>query len=391
MEFEQFLKEIQADSRDRIKQLHHFAKKVWRDRKFTPIDIQNKCIEAWDDLSSNMDCKIIPLIKIDEDRPVSNLIFGSGSFSTGKFQIEQYLKIQKLVSNPPISLQGIVSNKSEEHNCNTQNIAKQFQIPLVLLDFEDWYHKFIDKMEKNPIRATRYWYPPNSEQKPSLSELSRRFKIRQQEFHHFLGEQIESKISSPTDIVSARGYNFQFCSQIFHHQRNNLPHINDTHPADLSFLDPETYEKLYAGWQAGAVQTMIDDNIHEIYRGSLIEVGYMDSISQISELDTGALLSLGKGVKIPADQDPQFSAQQIQSAMKIIDDYFYCTLEPTGLILFWGITDRPVPVIYQDLNGTPVIIKQHAVVVGDKFHSGIHAWGQDLSRDLKELEEFLKF
>lgn len=391
MEYEAFIQSIRQDSTNRIKKLMHFAKKIWEDRGFQPIEIQNKCQDAWDDLVSNMDCKIVPLIPIDEDRPIYNTIFGSGSFSTGKFQIEQYLKIQKIISEPPIQLQGIVSNKSEDHNCNAEKNSQKYNIPLVLVDFIDWYHEFIDKNETNPIRATRYWYPPDAEKKPSLAELARRFKVRQEEYHKILGEKLSTTFSSHTDIVSARGYNFQFCSNIFPHQQNHLPAINDTHPGDLTYIDPKTHEKLYAGWQAGAVQKMIEDKVHQVFHGSLIEVGYMDSITQISEVDTGALLALGEGVKIPLVQDLgiNFDAQQIQNAMKIIDDYFYCSFEPTGLLLFWGMTDKPVPVVYQDLQGKPVVVKQRAVVVGDKFHSGVNAWGLDLDKDLVELTRFL--
>ncbi|MHA1619835.1 MAG: hypothetical protein ACTSVZ_11185, partial [Promethearchaeota archaeon] len=92
-----------------------------------------------------------------------------------------------------------------------------------------------------------------------------------------------------------------------------------------------------------------------------------------------------------SDLDSEFTAQEIQKAMKIIDDYFYCTLEPTGLLLFWGITDRPVPVVYQDLHGNPVIVHQKAIVVGDHFHSGVNAWGKNLDTDLEELKKLMNF
>ena len=83
------------------------------------------------------------------------------------------------------------------------------------------------------------------------------------------------------------------------------------------------------------------------------------------------------------------NAPEIQNAMKIIDDYFFSTLEPTGLIFMWGITERPTPVIYHSLDGSMVIVKQRAIFVGNQFHSGVNAWGTDLDRDLKEVEDFL--
>ncbi|MHA1520606.1 MAG: hypothetical protein ACTSRK_10535 [Promethearchaeota archaeon] len=397
--FSQFLSKIETKSNARIRSLHHFAKKLWKDRNYAPIDIQHKCLDSWEELSSNMDCKIVPLISVSEDRPITNLIFGSGSFSTGEFQIQQYNKVKQTVPKPPITLQGIVSNKSVQHKCEAENLHKHYDVPLALLDFQDWYHEFIDKLESNPIRATRYWYDRNDEDRPSLSELSRRFKIRQNEFHKSLGELIARTFPQHTAIVSARGYNFQFCSNIFSHQGQKLPHINDTHPADLSFVDKVSHEKLYAGWQSGAVAKMMKDGVHDNYRGSLIEVDYMDSFSQINDLDEGLLLALSEGVQIDRDSklnsksdlDSELTAPEIQKAMKIIDDYFYCTLEPTGLLLFWGITDRLVPVVYQDLHGNPVIVHQKAIVVGNNFHSGVNAWGRNLDPDLDELKKMMNF
>ena len=392
-QFSQFLRKIETESNARIRSLQHFAKKIWKDRNYTPIDIQHKCLDSWEELSSNMDCKIIPLIPVSEDRPITNLIFGSGSFSTGEFQIQQFNKVRHNIPNPPVTLQGIVSNKSILHKCEAEHLHRRYDVPLALLDFQDWYHEYIDKLESNPIRATRYWYDRNDEDRPSMSELSRRFKIRQNQFHKTMGELIARTFPQHTSLVSARGYNFQFCSNIFPHQQPKLPHINDTHPADLSFVNKESHDKLYAGWQSGAVAKMLKDGVHEKYRGSLIEVDYMDLFSQINDLDEGLLLALSEGVQIDrhSESESEFTALEIQKAMKIMDDYFYCTLEPTGLLLFWGITDKPVPVVYQDLNGNSVIIRQRAIVVGNHFHSGVNAWGKNLEADLEELKKMMKF
>ncbi|MHA1718492.1 MAG: hypothetical protein ACTSWX_12980 [Promethearchaeota archaeon] len=386
MDFEQFLEEYKEKSNSRIKKLHGIAKKIWNKKKLTPIDIQNKCLDTWDEISRDLDCKILPLVRANEGRAITNLIFGSGSFTTGKFQAEQYNIVKSYCSKPPIILQGIVSNKSKVHKCNASDVSNQYSVPLVELDYIDWYHEKIDKNEKNPIRATRYLFTDN-EERPSLSETARRFAIRQNKFHKILGEKIAQSIKTQTDIVSARGYNFQFCSSIFTHQRNHLPHINDTHPADLSYMDPVSKKKLYAGWQSGAIELMMKDKIHKTYRGSFIEVEYMDNFNQINTLDEGALLSLGEGVT--PESNLNLNASQIQSVMKIIDDNFFCSLEPTGLILFWGITDKPIPVMYKSKDGGVVIVKQKAIFVGNKFHSGINAWGLHLDDDLKELHDFL--
>ncbi len=218
-----------------------------------------------------------------------------------------------------------------------------------------------------------------------MTDIARKFSIRQDRYHKILGEEIAHTIKSQTDIVSARGYNFQFCSSIFAHQPNHQPHINDTHPGDLSYIDSVSKKKLYAGWQSGAIKKMMKEKVHETYRGSFIEVEYMNNFNQINTLDEGALLSLGKGVT--PESDMNLTPTQIQSVMKIMDDNFFCTLEPTGLILSWGVTDKPIPVIYKSKEGKMVIVKQRAVFVGNKFHSGLNAWG--LGEDIKELHDFL--
>ncbi|MHA1727630.1 MAG: hypothetical protein ACTSWY_02730 [Promethearchaeota archaeon] len=375
---------IKKESENQIQQLHHFSKLIWKHNKLKPIDVQNKCLDAWDEMKTELGCDIIPLVPVEESSQISNLIFGSGNFSTGEFQIKQYEKVREYVTKPPVSLQGIVANKSNEHKCNASEISKKHNIPLVEIDFIDWYHENIDKNERNPIGASRYWYNNKEADKPPLEEIVNRFEIRQNQFHKALGEQIFETCSLPTDIISARGYNFQFCRNIFLQKRT--PHINDTHPADLTFIDALTHERLYAGWQSGAVKLMMEDHLSR-YRGCLIEVKCMDKISQINELDEGIVLSVGKGIK--SGNSLNLNAKEIQNALKIIDDYFFCTIEPTGLILLWGITDKKIPVTYNGLNGQKITIMQKAVIVGNKVHSGVNAWGIDLKNDIKETEEFL--
>lgn len=386
MDFSKFIGRIKEESEKNINRLHHLAKKIWQTKEIPPVEIQNKCIESWDKLKNEIGSKINPLIKVHEDHSVTNLIFGSGSFSTGDFQAAQYKKVKSYLNKPPIILQGLVTNKSEEHGCNGKKVALKYNLPYISLDFTDWYHRFIDKNELNPTRATRYWYQPNDSNKPPFKEIARRFDIRQQRYHKDLGQEIEKKINYPTDIVSARGYNFQFCRNLFLHQENNLPHINDTHPTDLTFVDSTTKSRLYPGWQSGAVQLMLNDNLNHI-RGCLIEIDYMDEIEQIENLDEGPILALGQGVDLSTNLD--LSANKIQDAIKIIDDYFFCTLEPTGIILTWGISEKKLPVLYQDISGKPITIKQHAIFVGNKLLSGINAFGCNLTKNLKELEEFL--
>ena len=279
-ELSDYMENLFELSTKRTNRLHLLGKKIWAKRKWSVTELQDKCLDAWDDLKHDVGCDIVPLIPSQEDRLMSNVIFGSGSFSTGYFQAQQYAKVKQYAPVPPMNLTGIVSNKSAEHGCHASKISEEFHIPLIELDFQDWHQSYVDKMETNPIRATRYWFDPDDPDRPSMTELGRRFHIRQDQYHKALGEEIYSQLKGPVNSVSARGYNFQFCSNIFPQQPNHLPHINDTHPADLTYLDPKTQQKLYAGWQSGAIELMLKDKIHTTFHGSFIGVDYMDSMSQ---------------------------------------------------------------------------------------------------------------
>jgi hypothetical protein len=384
LSYEKLLNQVERDSQQNIESIHHLASKIWKIN--SPIEIQTICLDAWDEIGKNIGSTIKPLVPASKDHPVTNLIFGSGSFSTGKFQAQQYEKVRSYLDKPPIILQGIVSNKSREHGCNGPEIAKQFKVANINLDFNEWYHENVNQREENPIRATRYWYPPGKEKEIDMKDIENRFNIRQNVFHKILGEKIAEKVDYPTNIVSARGYNFQFCRCIFSHQKNALPHVNDTHPADLSYVDPQNKTKLYVGWQSGATERMMEDHISRL-RGSLIEIEYMDRISQIHELDEGVLLALGHGVQSSSSKN--CSPSEIQNMLKIIDDYFFCTLEPTGLLLLWGVTKNKIPITYQDINGNPITINQKAVVIGNQVLSGINAFGYDFKKNLEDLEQFL--
>jgi len=383
--FGRLMKRVSEESVARVQRVHHLARRLWKDRRWTPVELQNKCLDAWDKLGADLGTKISPLVPAREDHPVTNLIFGSGSFTTGDFQAAQYEYVKSYVPRLPVILLGIITNRSAAHQCNARKVSEKYSQPLAELDFIDWYHDFIDDKEPNPIRATQYWFHRNDPKRPPINELTKRFKIRQNQYHVALNEEITKLSPYPIDIASARGYSFQFCSNIFRHQKY-LPHINDTHPADLTYVNPSTREKLYPGWQSSAVQLMLDDH-HKTFRGSLIEVNYMDNISQIDELDEGSLLAIGEGVA--PDPPDSLSAKEIQDALKVMDDYLFCTLEPTGLLLAWGVTEKALPVAYQDLKENKVLVKQHLIIVGNTVRSGINAWGKDLEKDLKELEDFL--
>jgi hypothetical protein len=379
-----FMEQVRKRGDERVQMIHKLARRVWKERRLSPSELQNRCLEAWDDAGAALGTRMRPLVPIEEDRQATDLIFGSGSFTTGEFQAAQFRAVAKYAAKPPVVLRGLVANRSEANGCNAAGVSRRFHVPLVELDFAEWYHEYIDGDETNPIQATRYWYPPGDPGRPPLLELARRFDIRQRQFHAVLGEMIAESMG-PTDIASARGYSFQFCGAMFRHQREK-PHVNDTHPADLTYVDPGTKEKLYPGWQSSAVQLMMRDH-HRTFRGSLIEVEYMDRVEQIDELDEGALLAIGEGVS--PETDVTMKAREIQSAIKLVDDHVFCTLEPTGLLLAWGISEKPLQIEFQDIDGNPVMVNQRVIAVGDRVRSGVNAWGRDLKQDLGELERFL--
>jgi len=379
----EFMDRLRRRGAERVEMIHRLAKRIWAEKRWTPSDLQSKCMEAWDKVGSSLGTRFKPLVPANSDRPATNIIFGSGGFSTGGHQVAQFKAVEKYASKPPVILQGLVANRSEANGCNAVKVAKEYGVPVIELDFADWYRQTIDKSETNPILASRYWFPPGDKERPPAAEIARRFDIRQEKFHGELGALVAEKFSGHTDIVSARGYSFQLCSSVFRHQTVK-PHVNDTHPGDLTYVDPATRAKIYPGWQSGAIQIMMK-NGHRTYRGSLIEVEYMDRVAQIDQLDEGALLSIGGGV----GAEGPMTAKDIQNAMKLIDDDTFCTLEPTALILAWGISEKAVPVEFQDIRGNTVEVRQHAIVVGDKLRSGANAWGNDLEKDLAELAGFL--
>ncbi len=380
-----FLAAAKAEGEARVARIHALAKRLWHDGSLAPGDLQARCMDAWDGLAKIIGSRIVPLVPVSETRPITDVIFGSGGFSTGAFQAAQFKAVKQYAKDPPVVLAGIVANKGKAAGCNASAVASDNGVPLAELDFASWYREHVDKAEPNPVAASRYWFPKGDPARPGSDEISRRFVIRQDQFHAALGEHIASAISSPVDIASARGYSFQFCTAMFKGQARN-PHVNDTHPADLTFVDPKTKAKLYPGWQAGAIQLMMKAK-HARFRGSLIEVGFMDRVEQADELDEGALLAIGGGVA-PGDS-VKCTADQVQAAMKVIDDYTFCTIEPAGLILAWGITEKPVPVMFQDLAGRDVAVQQRAIVVGDEIQAGRTAWGSNIDADLQRLERFL--
>ena len=168
---------IRKMSEERIQKISVYLKRFRKYVIRTPIELQNKCLDAWDGIAADLDTKILPLIPVIEGQPVTNLIFGSGGFSTAEFQVQQYQLVNQYTETPPVILQGLVTNKNESHQCNASKISQQYDIPLAELDFIDWYHEFHNARDPNPIQATRYWFPPDDANLPPKNEIEKRFKI----------------------------------------------------------------------------------------------------------------------------------------------------------------------------------------------------------------------
>src|SRR3989337_3781998 len=124
-----FMERIHRESSERVEMIHDLAKKIWKGRRWTPEDLQNKCQEAWDSIGSELQTRIKPLVTLG-GHFATNLIFGSGSFSTGRFQAAQYRRVAEY-AKPPVFLQGLVTNRSAKRGCNAAKVSQEFEIPLV--------------------------------------------------------------------------------------------------------------------------------------------------------------------------------------------------------------------------------------------------------------------
>ena len=65
-----FLQEVKIRSKERVEGVHIIAKKIWGERRFTPIDLQNKCIEKWEEIGDALGTRILPLVPVSEEGTV---------------------------------------------------------------------------------------------------------------------------------------------------------------------------------------------------------------------------------------------------------------------------------------------------------------------------------
>lgn len=316
-----------------------------------------------------MPFKIEPLCRLPttEGDNVKCIIMGSGSFSTGGDELRQAEELRLRIGFNPVEYVAVVTNRSKS---NAAKIAEQFEKPLICLDFEQWYRENVDRNSQNPIRETRFLYFPGDDDRPSIEEVERRLSIRS-EYGAELMKVIEEKIGFKPDTISLRGYNFPITFPMS---------ADDTHPADLSYVQPDTGKPLYPGWQSRGTAKMVEDG-HRIFRSSLVRAPPVSSFEDIGRVDAGELLSLTPGLQPPNTRD----ARAIQEAMKRSEDSFLVTLKATGLLdHLWGIGEKSIGIRYRSLTGE-VEVRCRPIIVVTKVMSGKDVFGQTLE-DLKRLD-----
>jgi hypothetical protein len=351
----------------RLELIRNYAKKIWEklkpngilegifDEKENPLPVINYTIPS----------SIYGFVyRTDIAEGINVVIWGSGSFSTGRMELEEWKRTERRI---PVNYVAIVSNNEES---NAKKVAEAFGLPLVQIDFREWYRDNYDKNSKNPIKETGLFFPPGTE---LPEDIEFRFKVRE-EFEWNLIELLEEKVHTYEDTQffhSLRGYNFP----IIH---SHGGYYDDTHPADLSYVD-ENGNPLYPGWQSGATKKMIEDG-HKTFRSSLIWVHPTESVENLQKVDSGELLALSEGINYEGK-----NAKELQNIMKMTEDSMLVALKAWGLFpTFWGFTHE-VRVPYRQLDDTATWREEHNIIVGKRERSGIRAFGQNLKQDLETL------
>ena len=327
--------------------------------------------DEWRDLAESLyDVGFQPLM--GRGIPVC-AVWGSGSLSTGRQELYEAARLEQKLGWSPVDYVGVVTNASITDapgviaRCKARKVAEEFGKPVVAKDFLAWYREAIDSRSENPVRETRFFYPPGSSDVPPEAELRRRFGLRQRFEREALVPEMKEVFGELPFSASLRGYSFPVMT----------PHaamqFDDTHPSDLSYVDAAGHA-LYPGWQEGATAGMIRDGIPE-YRSSLITVNPATTFELAQSVDSGELLALGAGM---ARQDAPAEAKKVQEHLKQVDDYVLCALKATGLLRLWSFSIKPMPVRYRTLGGGSVEVMQRAVLVGDRLHSGVDAFGRSM-------------
>lgn len=369
---------IKAISNKRIKAVKSLAKTIWDN--YSPYDLQQKMQDSWEELSRKTSVKFVPLYKLKKDEILSCAIFGSGSFSTGRKELEIAKEISHELGWSPVDYKFIVTNRDRSNAKDVFEEFKELGLTYVEVDFSRWYRKNYGD-SKSPIKDTRFFYTPG-EETPPKERLERNFNVRK-EFDKVMREAIMAKTDSFPTSISLRGYNFPLFKTLM--PSDHTITIDDTHPADMSYVDAESKLQLYPGWQSAATQKMKDDG-HSLYRCSLISIELLDTFADLQKVDTGILYALSPGINPPEN----WSSSTIQTNMKQTEDYFLNALKATGLFPYlWGISAHPKKVRYQSIDGNTVELKQRLLVVGTQLRAGKNAFGQSLD-DFKPIFNYTK-
>jgi len=300
-------------------------------------------------------------------------VWGSGSFSTGRQELYEAARLGQRLGHSPVDYVGVVTNASTEDmpgmlaKCKAKRVAGEFKKQVVARDFVAWYREAVDTRSENPVRETRFFYPPGSSDVPPQAELRRRFELRQRFEREALVPGMREAFGGLPFSASLRGYSFPVMTP------DAATQLDDTHPADLSYVDAAGHA-LYPGWQDGATAGMIRDGIPG-YRSSLITVYPATSFELAQSVDSGELLALGAGM---ARGDSPAEPKRVQEHLKQVDEYVLCALKATGLLRLWSISSEPMPVRYRTLDGGSVEVMQRAVLVGDRLYSGEGAFGRSM-------------
>lgn len=350
---------ISAISRSRTERIIKAGFEIWKHN--TLKDLRKRLIDIWRD-------EFTPLFEFG-DEPLSCAVFGSGTFSTGRYEIFISREMEKELGWAPVRYTLIVTNSKKS---KADEVASEFRLPLVEVDFSSWYRENYNPTSKNPIRETSLFKP----EKP----IVQMFNIRA-EFDKVLRDKIE-KSGGPPDLISLRGYNFPVIYSLL--KAKNLL-IDDTHPADLSLTDRNGIP-LCPGWQVGAVEKMRECGCR-LFRSSLIEVKPFFSVPDVTSIDTGNIYVLSPGINPPSS----WSTKKIQENMKRTEDYYLCALKATGLFPYmWGISKRKYKVEYITKEGEIITKSQSAIIVGEKIRCGRNAFGKDI-KDLPLLVKSTAF
>ncbi len=344
---------ISAISKSRIDRIIRSALDLWR--HYSLRDLRKRLDELWKS-------EFQPLYEFN-DAPLTCAVFGSGSFSTGRYEIYIAKLIEKELGWSPVRYTLIVTNRKK---CKAKEVALEFKLPLVVMDFNTWYRQNYNPVSSKPTRETSLFIDTNNS-----DSLIKRFNIRV-EFDRALFDKIKKYTEVP-NLISLRGYNFPIMHSI---SRGRSILIDDTHPADLSITDRSAVP-LCPGWQVSAVEKMRNLG-SKIFRSSLIEVNPFTSVEDVTSLDTGKIYALTPGIRPPSS----WRTVKIQDNIKRTEDYLLCAFKATGLFPYlWGVSKRNYRVEYKTMDDKIITKSQPAFIVGRQIRCGRNAFG----RDIKDL------